>query len=41
MVLASFKIRTLNKEIIELRELINHIAKKPGRHRKKVIANKR
>ena len=41
MILSAFKIRTLNKEIEELRSLINHIAKKPGRHRKKVITNKK
>ena len=41
MVLSAFKIRSLNKEIKELRELLNHIVKKPGRHRKKVITNKK
>ena len=39
MILSAFKIRSLNKEIKELRELLNHIVKKPGRHRKKVITN--
>jgi len=41
MVLASFKIKSLNKEIRELRQLLNHIVKKPGRHRNKVITNKK
>ena len=40
MILSAFKIRTLNNELKELRQLLNHIAKKPGRHRKKVITNK-
>jgi len=41
MILSAFKIRTLNNELKELRQLLNHIAKKPGRHRKKVITNKK